>query len=67
MTTTTYTLTAEQIERVNLWLRLYGPQCKDADFGYDDIQMTDDCVYDLGYQDQNNHVYDLVKEYIRTH
>ena len=61
------TLTAVEIARVELWLQVLGPRGKNADGSYGDAQMTDECVADLNLSSCNNHVYDLVREYIRLH
>jgi len=51
--------------RIVTWLNRYGKRCKDEDFGYDDCQMIDDCVFDTGAN--RDEVRAAVREYIREH
>jgi len=58
-------------KQINAWLKKYGPQCNDADFGYDEDQMYDDLCYDLEVKGDDyrtrEQVVKLIREYIRTH
>jgi hypothetical protein len=62
---------ANQITR---WLQRWGKTFHqtdagtDYDFGYDNCEMIDSCMYDLDLDESDRSlVSDLVDEYIRTH
>lgn len=54
--------------KINNWIKRYGKTFNDPDFGYNDCDMIDSCMYDLQLSEEYRKlVHKLADEYIQKH